>query len=323
MMREKLTDMFGQPVVRARPSRWQGERLDVRNAKARKLSGILAELESPSALNATMNGNAMSGTCGQKFTDLCENADLQSYLESRLVEHPGLTGSQVSEVVWKASDMLVGRPIYQLRALVLRIPDSGCGGRQDFKNWSTPKLSDSNGERVNRTPRRDGIEFSAGLNDQVVKVNWPSPKNNDPNGLSPQGRGYGPALQDAAAWASPTSRDWKDSAGMSLEGTNPDGSVRSRLDQLPRQAMQVAWGTPRTDHGGNPKNLGDGKGRLEDQVFGAMLNGENAKEENIVQFRLNPAFSLWLMGYPPQWMATAPSAEGVRYKVREMRLCRR
>jgi hypothetical protein len=39
--------------------------------------------------------------------------------------------------------------------------------------------------------------------------------------------------------ASPSARDWKDSPGMSKEGTNPDGSVRSREDQLARQVTGV------------------------------------------------------------------------------------
>ncbi len=42
----------------------------------------------------------------------------------------------------------------------------------------------------------------------------------------------------------PAARDWKDTAGMATTGTNPDGSERSRLDQLPRQAALAGWPTP-------------------------------------------------------------------------------
>jgi hypothetical protein len=35
----------------------------------------------------------------------------------------------------------------------------------------------------------------------------------------------------------PSERFWKDSPGMATTGTNPDGSERMRLDQLPRQAQ--------------------------------------------------------------------------------------
>ena len=47
-----------------------------------------------------------------------------------------------------------------------------------------------------------------------------------------------------AQWVMPSARDWKDSAGMAETGTNPDGTERSRLDQLPRQANLAVWPTP-------------------------------------------------------------------------------
>jgi hypothetical protein len=46
-------------------------------------------------------------------------------------------------------------------------------------------------------------------------------------------------------WGTPTARDYKDSEGMSLTGTNPDGTTRQRNDQLGRQVMQ--WQTPAVD----------------------------------------------------------------------------
>lgn len=63
----------------------------------------------------------------------------------------------------------------------------------------------------------------------------------------------GTTLTDAARlaspWATPSARDWKDTPGMATTGTNPDGSPRSRLDQLPRQVALVepppdGWRTP-------------------------------------------------------------------------------
>lgn len=46
-------------------------------------------------------------------------------------------------------------------------------------------------------------------------------------------------------WATPSSRDWKDTAGMSTEGQNPDGTTRQRNDQLARQVYQgEPWPTP-------------------------------------------------------------------------------
>lgn len=79
-----------------------------------------------------------------------------------------------------------------------------------------------------------------------------------------------------AGWVTATTRDWKDTPGMATTGK--DG--RTRLDQLPRQAQLVD--------------------------SGLMPNGSNAETAKPAQ--LNPAFSLWLMGFPPEWDACAPAA---------------
>jgi len=42
-------------------------------------------------------------------------------------------------------------------------------------------------------------------------------------------------------WSSPGARDWKDTIGMASTGVNPDGTERSRLDQLGRQVGLTAW----------------------------------------------------------------------------------
>jgi len=51
-------------------------------------------------------------------------------------------------------------------------------------------------------------------------------------------------------WATPSTRDWKDTPGMSETGVNPDGSERTRLDQLPRQAgLAASWRSPSASDG--------------------------------------------------------------------------
>ena len=75
---------------------------------------------------------------------------------------------------------------------------------------------------------------------------WPTPTANKHSGgnradFTP---GLPQVAQWAGTWATPSTRDWKDTLGMSLTGINPDGSHRSRMDQLPRQAAITGWQTP-------------------------------------------------------------------------------
>lgn len=85
------------------------------------------------------------------------------------------------------------------------------------------------------------------------------------------------AQANLASVTMPSARDYKDTAGMSASGVDPDGSIRSRLDQLPRQAQLAASGPDAT--GGTGATAGTGQ--------------------------LNPEYSLWLMGIPRVWASFA------------------
>jgi len=60
--------------------------------------------------------------------------------------------------------------------------------------------------------------------------------------------------KDCGGWPTAASRDWKDSPGMAESGTNPDGTERTRLDQLPRAAQLTgpapSGGPAETENGG-------------------------------------------------------------------------
>jgi hypothetical protein len=97
-------------------------------------------------------------------------------------------------------------------------------------------------------------------------------------------------LTDAAnvsTWVTPSARDWKDGPGMATTGVNPDGSIRNRVDQLPRQVAAT-------------------------EPTGPITSGSPERTEK--RGALNPEFVCWLMGYPPEWDACAPTA---------MRSCRK
>jgi len=110
-------------------------------------------------------------------------------------------------------------------------------------NWGTPKAT--NGPHSGASLER-GHDARARIEDQALGSLWR-------DGVDP--------------WATAAARDYKDTPGMATEGVNPDGTPRTRLDQLPRQVPGSAYG-----HDGE-------------------------------RLMLNPLFSGWLMGYRPEWLA--------------------
>ena len=102
-------------------------------------------------------------------------------------------------------------------------------------------------------------------------------------------------LEDTAqlvSVTSPSACDWKDTSGMSEGGVDPDGSTRSRLDQLPRQAQLADSGPTAT--GGTGATASSGQ--------------------------LDPAYSRWLMGLPAEWCDCAVTAMASLQKQRKSSL---
>lgn len=84
-------------------------------------------------------------------------------------------------------------------------------------------------------------------------------------------------------WPTASARDWKDTDGMAETGTNPDGSKRNRLDQLPRAVFHFFRQVQQAKTGRGSSSYGQNSHRL----------------------RLNPNFVDWLMGFRPGWTFTS------------------
>lgn len=154
--------------------------------------------------------------------------------------------------------------------------------KQTWKEWDTPLV-------LRRSRQRASVRPTS----EKERTGWPTPlASNEKNCyqdwekvLARKDAGRQQNLQDHAVltgWVTPTSRDWKDTSGMTAQREG-----KERLDQLPRQAYTA--------------------GHLRLTVFGVMQTGSYVEMSNGVQ--LNPAHSRWLQGLPKIWDTVSPHYE--------------
>lgn len=256
-------------------------------------------------------------------------------LANRLRARTASLGSTLYLLTWKSRSTPSGRSIYALRASEAPTSDSAFISQ----GWPTPHANSSTG------PGAEGRDGGLKIQTAVQTAGWPTPTaTNNGKGEDPEAkglRGLNPGLNPAdaallAGWSTASARDWKDTAGMATTGINPDGSVRHRTDQLPRQVLLAGWPTPAAQEpGGTPEahlqrkkncvargaKMGssavthlslavqytshaslNGPARL--TVSGEMLTGSSAGMESGGQ--LSPAHSRWLQAIPSSWDQAAP-----------------
>ena len=181
-------------------------------------------------------------------------------------------------------------------------------------------MADDNGEPRDLSKRKG---HTLNLKDQVSLAGWPTPMAED-TGQSPETfharrTQKKPTLGIAAqlaGWPTPatpsggrsTSTETMDATGRTVDG-------RKHTASLEHAVKFAGWATPINR---DWKDTGDVSNLLMNylgrQALGLLPSGSPASTEK--RGALNPAFSLWLQGYPPRWMASAPSAVSVRSEAR-------
>src|SRR5208282_1645675 len=195
-------------------------------------------------------------------SDSSASRALQTCLESRLMQRLDTAGSTLFNLTWKRRTTPLGRRYLERAASGRRTSGSvyifvpTC--KASDGEWSTPRTS---GRPIEKAQHLQTIA-------SLASVRTPSATDGE--------RGAHPNPDKKAGQHSLTT----EANLMSETGVDPDGSIRTRLDQLPRQAQLADSGPTAT--GGTPATASTGQ--------------------------LNPEYSRWLMGLPIEFSNCADTA---------------
>ncbi len=220
----------------------------------------------------------MNATYGPNGTGLSAQCDRQHSLASKLMRQLDGAGSTLFTLTWKRKATPLGRPYYQLVASARRTSGSDCG------SWQTPNARENGGGEYKDHAKAAARFLDKRRNDDLIDavhmVGWPTPAATDAQNPG-------------------TSEDWHTRRGKKGLRLN---------DHMAHRGPVASWSTPRANDG-KSTDLSIARrlaGKPPDTLTGQvkLCNGSPAPTESRGQ--LNPAFSLWLMGYPAVWLWNAP-----------------
>lgn len=326
----------------------EAQRLDSQTGLTTDLFGQEAAPASHSVQPVTIRARKTKGTCGHISTASLASANLTKSLVNRLKGRLSTDGSMIYKQTWKEKVTPSGI-VYWEHTARQRKPGMSVFKFSGLSKTSLEKelvMNSGNGGSIAVT-MRDLIALVEHRISGKDFTGLPTPTSStggsNNNSKAVLERGHGMNLEGAAVlmggWPSASARDWKDSSGMATTGINPDGSVRNRLDQLPRVAAVAGWATPNTLDT-LPARSSEAierqfsiarKGRtapanLREQVHpelypsGAIQTGSTSWTTSTGQ--LNPALSRWLMGYREEWdIAAIQASRSMPTKRKRHELC--